>query len=185
MSDALEEAVEPFCFQMQEKEMQKMTQLLLELKREQEEKEAFWEKMSADLIEKICILILRKSPKKRQAKEEEIPEAVRRSLVFVRQHYREKIRLSDAAQKAGLSESYFSSVFHACMGVTFSEYMLNYRLSLAKRMLEEGNISSKEVCAACGFFSYSYFLTAFRQKYDISPGTLARSCQNAIQKTYK
>ncbi|MFR1310675.1 MAG: hypothetical protein ACLSCO_18570 [Gallintestinimicrobium sp.] len=46
--------------------------------------------MSADLIEKICILILRKSPKKRQAKEEEIPEAVRRSLVFVRQHYREK-----------------------------------------------------------------------------------------------
>mgnify|MGYP000485423121 CR=1 FL=1 len=42
--DALEEAVEPFCFQMQEKEMQKMTQLLLELKREQEEKEAFWEK---------------------------------------------------------------------------------------------------------------------------------------------
>ena len=73
--DALEEAVEPFCFQMQEKEMQKMTQLLLELKREQEEKEAFWEKMSADLIEKICILILRKSPKKRQAKEEEIPEA--------------------------------------------------------------------------------------------------------------
>lgn len=32
--------------------MQKMTQLLLELKREQEEKEAFWEKMSADLIEK-------------------------------------------------------------------------------------------------------------------------------------
>ena len=28
--DALEEAVEPFCFQMQEKEMQKMTQLLLE-----------------------------------------------------------------------------------------------------------------------------------------------------------
>ena len=37
--DALEEAVEPFCFQMQEKEMQKMTQLLLELKREQEEKE--------------------------------------------------------------------------------------------------------------------------------------------------
>ena len=107
------------------------------------------------------------------------------SLVFVRQHYREKIRLSDAAQNAGWSESYFSSVFHACMGVTFSEYMLNYRLSLAKRMLEEGNISSKEVCAACGFFSYSYFLTAFRQKYDISPGTLARSCQNAIQKTYK
>ena len=183
--DALEVAVEPFCFQMQEKEMQKMTQLLLELKREQEEKEAFWEKMSADLIEKICILILRKSPKKRQAKEEEIPEAVRRSLVFVRQHYREKIRLSDAAQKAGLSESYFSSVFHACMGVTFSEYMLNYRLSLAKRMLEEGNISSKEVCAACGFFSYSYFLTTFRQKYDISPGALTRSCQNAIQKTYK
>ncbi|HAI66459.1 MAG TPA: hypothetical protein DCM11_02845 [Lachnospiraceae bacterium] len=49
----------------------------------------------------------------------------------------------------------------------------------------QGNISSKEVCAACGFFSYSYFLTAFRQKYDISPGALTRSCQNAIQKTYK
>ena len=86
LSDALEEAAEPFCFQMQEKEMQKMTQLLLELKREQEEKEAFWEKMSMDLIEKICILILRKSPKKRRAKEE-IPEAVRRALVFVRQHF--------------------------------------------------------------------------------------------------
>lgn len=66
--DALEEAVEPFCFQMQEKEMQKMTQLLLELKREQEEKEAFWEKMSADLIEKICILILRKKPEETAGK---------------------------------------------------------------------------------------------------------------------
>ena len=63
------------------KEMQKMTQLLLELKRAGRKK-AFWEKMSADLIEKICILILRKSPKKWQAKEEEIPEAVRRSLVL-------------------------------------------------------------------------------------------------------
>lgn len=66
-------------------------------------------------------------------------------------------------RRQGLSESYFSSVFHACMGVTFSEYLLSYRLSLAKRMLEEGNMSSKEVGAACGFFSYSYFLTAFRQ----------------------
>lgn len=84
-----------------------------------------------------------------------------------------------------MSESYFSSVFHACMGVTFSEYMLNYRLSLAKRILEEENMSSKEVGAACGFFSYSYFLTAFRQKYGVPPGTLVRNCQNLIQKTYK
>lgn len=46
-------------------------------------------------------------------------------------------------------------------------------------------MSSKEVGAACGFFSYSYFLTAFRQKYGVPPGTLVRNCQNLIQKTYK
>lgn len=66
--DALEEAVEPFCFQMQEKEMQKMTQLLLELKREQEEKEAFWEKMSADLIEKNLYFDSAKKPEETAGK---------------------------------------------------------------------------------------------------------------------
>ena len=57
------------------------------------------------------------------------------------------------------------------MGVTFSEYMLNYRLSLAKRMLEEGNISLvRKYVGVRILFPILIFLTAFRQKYDMSPG---------------
>ena len=55
------------------------------------------------------------------------------------------------------------------MGVTFSEYMLNYRLSLAKRMLEEETYPLRKYVRRADSFSYSYFLTAFRQKYDMSP----------------
>lgn len=54
---------------------------------------------------------------------------------------------------------------------TFYEYVNNYRLDYAAKMLEEGASSGtiQEVAAASGFVSASTFRRLFQKKFGMSP----------------
>lgn len=123
-------------------------------------------------IEMLCVFLLKGQDGGNRPQVQVAQEAVRRAIVYIGQKYREPISLADVAKAAGLSPTYFSAVFHRTMGVSFSGYLAEYRLRVAKRYLAAGELPVKQIAAVCGFTSYSYFVTVFKNCYGYTPGKL-------------
>jgi two-component system response regulator YesN len=88
---------------------------------------------------------------------------------FIKAKYAENITLRDVAREAGLSESYFSTLFKKKFGASFREYLTALRIEEALRLLDAGNLSVTEVAQRAGFESQSYFSKVFRENMGLSP----------------
>lgn len=90
-------------------------------------------------------------------------------LKFIENHYMEKITVADAAASLGFSESHFMRYFKDAMGTPFIEYLKDYRLTMASRLLTASDSSILYIAAEVGFDNLSYFNRAFKAKYHMTP----------------
>ena len=104
--------------------------------------------------------------KKEQNDEQITP--IRRSIMYIENHFREDPTLEQAAQQAFLSPVYFGNLFKKTTGQTYVEYLNNCKINCAKMLLENG-MSVSRACFDSGFGSLSGFLYVFRQKNGVSP----------------
>ena len=96
-------------------------------------------------------------------------KTLRRALLYIREHYRKPITLAEVAEAAGRSAGYFSGYFHEKMKLSFSEYLLHFRLMAAAPYVASGNMPIKEIAYLHGFRSLGYFSSCFRAYFGISP----------------
>ena len=78
------------------------------------------------------------------------------------------------ARQAGLSRSSFFERFARVVGVTPMDYLLGWRMALARDLLRREGQEIAEVAARVGYGSPSTFSTAFRRHTGVSPGRYAR-----------
>lgn len=97
--------------------------------------------------------------------------SLQRALVYIHHHFRDALRLEDAAKQAGLAPNYFSLVFHKMTGISFQQYLQGLRLQFAKSLLQASDIPITEICFASGFNTLTHFERAFKQKFGSSPRT--------------
>ena len=90
-------------------------------------------------------------------------------LKFIENNYAQKISVADAAEIAGFSESHFMRYFKETMGTTFVEYLKDYRLTMAARLLLASDASILSISEDVGFENLSYFNRAFKKKYKVTP----------------
>jgi len=90
-------------------------------------------------------------------------------IKYVEDHYQEKIYISELAEKCRISKHQFSRIFKREKGVTFREYLVNYRLDKARELLDESQLSVGDVSFAVGFFDHSYFTRMFKRYAGLSP----------------
>lgn len=90
-------------------------------------------------------------------------------LKYVENNYSEKITIADIANEVGFSESHFMRYFKNTMGTSFIDYLKDYRLTMAARLLHSSEDSILDIAAEVGFDNVSYFNRSFKAKYDISP----------------
>lgn len=105
-----------------------------------------------------------------------MPDLVRQTMAFISENLTESITLSRLSKHFFLSGAYISSQFKQHTGLTLRDYILEQRLSLAKRLLREGcNVS--EACCQSGFVDYSNFIRSFTQRVGVSPGKFSKQHQ--------
>ena len=90
-------------------------------------------------------------------------------LRYIDTHIAEKIRLEDLAVLAGVTSGRLRQMFRKRYGVSPHEYILQTRLSHARRMLKHSDKSIQEIAAEIGFGQANYFSRIFRQKIGCSP----------------
>ncbi|QRF56231.1 AraC family transcriptional regulator [Variovorax paradoxus] len=82
--------------------------------------------------------------------------------------------VTQLAQKAALSRSAFFDRFTRAVGLPPMEYLLAWRMALAKNLLGDRELAIAEVAERVGYSSASTFSTAFSRHVGLPPGRFAR-----------
>lgn len=88
---------------------------------------------------------------------------VRKSLGFIEKGYSSKISQKELAANLGISQEYFCYLFNKDMGETFSHFLKNYRIEVAKKLLLNGELPKEEIPYSVGFSDSKYFNKVFRE----------------------
>lgn len=99
---------------------------------------------------------------------------IKQMMVYIHDHYSERITVSELAASAFLSERECFRVFQDCLHTSPAEYMKSYRLQAACKMLERGREPITAVGRACGLGSGSYFGQLFRKHIGCTPSEYRR-----------
>lgn len=99
-------------------------------------------------------------------------------LSYIQKNYMSAVTLQNISNAANISKSEASRCFHSYMKCSPGEYLLQYRIEAAKRLLHSTTRSIQEICSECGFNSPSYFIRMFRKKVGITPGAYRK--ENSI-----
>jgi len=97
---------------------------------------------------------------------------IQRLLATIDRRPHHKLLLADMARLTSLSPSRLRHKFKSEVGVTPTVYLQNARLKLAEKLMKNGNVSIKEVRAAVGFESDSYFNRLCERFYGRSPSEM-------------
>lgn len=89
----------------------------------------------------------------------------------IRDNIHENLTLRRLAKEIGTNETKLKNGLKILYGKTFGEILLNERLNQAKVLLDDGDLSVKEIAARCGYASGSAFSKKFRERFGILPGS--------------
>ncbi|MFT8872179.1 MAG: phosphoenolpyruvate hydrolase family protein [Sporolactobacillus sp.] len=94
---------------------------------------------------------------------------------YIHHHYMEPITLQDLALVLCLSRAYLSTLFKQRTGFTFSDYLINYRLKQAIKMLHSCRFSVSQIAAAVGYPDVYQFSKIFKKRIGASPKKFLQS----------
>lgn len=94
---------------------------------------------------------------------------VKEMMLFVKEHFREPLQLTDVAEHLGWSAARTGSFFKEHTGINFLNYMTQLRISEAKKQLVTNLDSIADISFSSGFQSLASFYRAFNLDAGLSP----------------
>ena len=79
-----------------------------------------------------------------------------------------ELNLNWVSNKIGVNYSYLSKCFKEDVGMSFTDYVNRYRISMSKRHLKNTGLKLYEICSMVGI-DYRYFNTLFKEYENMSP----------------
>ena len=134
-----------------------------------------------ETLTEIWLMLFELSRPMRQKKGEhnKSNDKIKLMMIYIHEHYGEKISIPELAAAAYLSERECYKVFHDCLHMTPVEYIKAYRLQAACQMLANGQESVTVISHDCGLGSSSYFGKVFREYAHCSPTEYRKKWQNS------
>ena len=105
-------------------------------------------------------------------------EKVKQMLLFLHAHYAEKLSVSAIAAAAYCSERACYRCFQECLHTSPGEYLQDFRLQMASKLLIETDLPITEIAQHCGLGSSSHFGAQFRQRFGCSPSAYRAKWQD-------
>lgn len=90
-------------------------------------------------------------------------------ISFISSHYTERITLNDISQATFYSAAYCENEFKKTTGKSIINYLIDVRISAAKKLLAESSMSCARIAAAVGFDDANYFSRIFKKRTGYSP----------------
>lgn len=99
---------------------------------------------------------------------------IEKVVQYIQQNYNKKIGVDDITRQVLISKYHFLRLFKAYSGVSPYEYLINYRITSAKRLLKETELGISEICGSVGFSDTNNFIRYFKRITGTTPGNYRR-----------
>ncbi|MDB5966307.1 MAG: AraC family transcriptional regulator [Polaromonas sp.] len=99
---------------------------------------------------------------------------VARALQAMHADVQKRWTVGQLAQVAGMSRSMFAARFGRIVGLSPIDYLLRWRMALARHALQSRSAGLKEIAEQTGYLSVSAFSTAFARTVGCPPSAFAR-----------
>lgn len=156
-----------------QKDIQKLNRLLLSMKDLQEQAApGYLLRFQSELFSFLDLLyqkFLREIPGDYQPKSSRILSRLDAVVAYTQQNYASPISLREAAKVAALQPEYFCRFFRQNMGVTYLQFLNDFRLSKIYRDLLITELSVQQLQEIHGFTNAKLFHRLFRERFHTTP----------------
>lgn len=105
-------------------------------------------------------------------------DKIRLMMIYIHEHYFEKLKISSIANSAFVSERVCYRIFKECIHMSPMEYLNSYRLQKACTMLIESSKPITLIGYECGLGTSSHFATVFKHQFGCTPLDYRKKWQN-------
>jgi len=96
-------------------------------------------------------------------------DRIQTMLAFIHQSYDSRITLEEIAASAAVSKRECIRCFQTCLKKTPFEYLLEYRIQMAEKLLQTTDLPVTAIAMQTGFSNSAYFGKTFRKFKNITP----------------
>ena len=104
---------------------------------------------------------------------------LRDAVLYIESRFDESITLPDIAKAAGMNHTTLTALMKEELGLTAIEYLMKYRITVAKKQLEFTNVPIKDIANMTGFKTVQHFSRVFKSQTGATPADFRK---NAVQK---
>lgn len=108
--------------------------------------------------------------KEDELKKRPIKEAVYLAKRFMEENYLSDVNLTTLSSLTHINVYHFIHVFKQETGISPIQYLIRYRMEVAKQYLETTHLSMAEIAEKVGYKSETYFQNLFKKTTGVSPG---------------
>jgi two-component system response regulator YesN len=105
-------------------------------------------------------------------------------IKYIRNNLSQKITLQQLAKEVSYSPNYLDAMFKKSMGVSVINYIIFERINYAKRLIDEGILSLKDISETVGISDYNYFCRLFKKVCSQSPSSYRALIHGKKNKSY-
>jgi AraC-like DNA-binding protein len=142
----------------------------------------FQQKMGALVLNLLADVL---SCSHQQAFDSEAEEMVRRARFDLEEHVLDSVDINELSRRLGTTYSVLRKTFKEYTGLSPYQFYLHLKVNLAKRLLQEGRLSVKEVAYELGFDNPYYFSRLFKSKTGLPPSEWYNGGRQEVQEAQK
>jgi AraC-like DNA-binding protein len=101
-------------------------------------------------------------------------------FTYVRQEFQNEITLDEVSEMSNMTVPSFCRFFKSNTGKTFVEFVNEYRITHACKLLSDTELSVTEICYECGFNNFSHFTKFFKRVTSMSPTEYRKLLGNVV-----
>ena len=104
---------------------------------------------------------------------------LRDAVLYIESRFDESVTLPDIAKAAGMNHTTLTALMKEELGLTAIEYLMKYRITVAKKQLEFTSVPIKDIANMTGFKTVQHFSRVFKAQNGTTPAEFRK---NAVQK---
>jgi len=103
-------------------------------------------------------------------------QTIKRAIKYIENNYKDnELSQQAVAEYVNLSVPYLSQIFKQTVGISFSQYLIQYRMEVAKQLLADSDRKAYDIPELIGYTDYAHFTKSFKKVYGVTPREYRKS----------
>lgn len=98
-------------------------------------------------------------------------QKLRDAILFIEGHYFRNLSLEEIVSKTGVNHTTLTYLFRNELGMSVMEYLMDYRIRVAKKKLSFTFVPIKDIAMQCGFKTVQHFGRVFKKYTNETPAS--------------